>query len=308
MNEPEVTAVVVTWNAKNYVKKCLDSLRRQSMSDRMQIVVVDNASTDGFQDWVRDAYRDAFHIQNTRNLGFAKANNLGISRAIGRYVCLINSDVELIDQEVIRTLWQTAEEHGCYGILGPRIVHMHVPLQPSVFSFPTPLSQFLNAVGLHGVAQFLSDIWRNRSSDGNVCTVDAVSGCFLFARRDVIRSVGCLDEEFFFYGEDIDLCKRVREAGWHVGFVSGVEVVHYGGASSDRAPLRFFVGLIDSKIKLWRKHWRRVFWLFRALLVLYLSLRCAAYGALLLCAVSAQHKARRYIRGLQYLVGKAEVK
>ena len=251
-----VSVVIVSWNAKKYLAQCLGSLTRGVSPLSMEILVVDNASTDGSPDYVEENYPQVRLIQNQSNLGFAKANNLGIRMCRGKYLCLINSDVEVLD-DCVATLVAHCEANPDVGMVGPRIIGGDGIFQHSCRGFPSLWNMFCRALALDvffpRVRLFGGYLLHFRDQDA-AGPSPILSGCFWLLRRKALARVGLLDEDFFMYGEDMDWCRRFWSGGWRLEFVPRASAIHYGGASSANAPVRFFIEKQRADLHYWKKH------------------------------------------------------
>jgi len=239
----DVSFIIVSWNAKEYLIKCLDSLARWQGAYNSEIIVVDNASTDGSPEAVRSQFPYVRLMINPRNMGFGRANNKGIQMAGGRYVCLINSDVEVLNH-CIESLLHEMDAHPEIGMMGPRLLEKDGTTQTSCWGFPGVWNMFCCAVGLDRVFPnhpFFNGYEMRHLQMDETRDVDILGGAFWFARRKAVSAVGLLDENFFMYGEDMDWCKRFWKNGWPIRFYPGAEAIHYGGASSANSPVRFHV-------------------------------------------------------------------
>ena len=253
---PRVSVVIVVWNAKKYVLECLDSLHNHSGQACSEIIVVDNASTDGTPELIERLYPEIKLIRNAENLGFAKANNIGIAASSGDYICLVNSDVKFISDS-ISALLQYLGQNPRIAMVGPKMLTPDGEVARSTMRFPTLWNYFCRALGLDIVFKrsrafggFLMSDFDHQST----AAVEVLNGWFLLVRRSAIDRVGVLDPQFFMYGEDVDWCYRFRQAGERVVFLAGAEAIHYGGASSSNAPLRFYLEMCRADWQLWRKH------------------------------------------------------
>ena len=275
----------------------------------MEVIVVDNASSDGSPELVAKNYPQVRLIRNTSNLGFARANNIGILAATGKYMCLINSDVKVLPQSINR-LVEHAEDHPEVGMVGPRVIGGDGKLQRSCMGFPTVWNMFCRALALDsifpGIRLFTGYSLRHWSQD--TCrAVDILSGCFWLARRKAIDEVGLLDESFFMYGEDMDWCKRFRKHGWKLAFVPSAEVIHYGGASSANAPVRFYIERHRADLQYWRKHHSHpAVACYFMLTCLHLLVRLAGYSVAFWLRPSAretyQYKIKRSLAALKWML------
>jgi GT2 family glycosyltransferase len=252
----DVSVVIVNWNAMKYLRDCLNSLLHKESSYTQEIIVVDNASSDGSAEMVQRQFPQVNLIRNTDNLGFARANNIGIDKAGGRYICLVNPDVIVLDN-CIENLMRFMDQNPRVGMAGPRILNPDRSLQISCRHFPGIWNNLCQSLGLNRLfpqSAFFSD-WLMRYWDHNsIRNIDVLSGCFWMVRREAMSRVGLLDEDFFIYGEDIDWCKRFHNAGWDVIFYPKSEAIHVGGASSSQAPIRFYIEMQKADLHYWGKH------------------------------------------------------
>jgi len=250
-----VSVIIVSWNTQQHLLNCLNSIRK-SKDYTEEIIVVDNASTDGSPDVVEEQFPEVTLIRNKENLGFAKANNIGMRASTGRYVCLINSDVVVLDG-CIEKLIEFMDKNQTIGIAGPRILNPDRSLQVSCRRFPSVWNNLCQVVGLNRVfpkSRFFSEPLMKYWVHDEIRKVDVLSGCFWMVRRKALEEVGLLDENFFIYGEDIDWCKRFYRAGWDAVFYPGAEAIHFHGASSSNSPIKFNVEMQKADLQYWRKH------------------------------------------------------
>ena len=307
--QPLVSVIIVSWNACDYLVQCLKSLTPDVCVYPMEIIVVDNASSDGSAEAVASRFPNVRLIRNSANLGFAKANNIGIAHSRGRYLALINSDVKLLPHCLTR-LVDYCEQHPEVGMVGPRIFGGDGKLQRSCRGFPTLWNMFCRALALDRIFPryklFTSyTLWHWLQND--LRTVDILAGSFWLVRRQAVEQVGLLDESFFMYGEDMDWCKRFWDRGWKLVFVPSAEAFHYGGASSANAPLRFYIEKQRADFQYWKKHHSRLSVVcFFIVSCMHLILRALGYSLALLFARSARqacrYKVRRSLACLRWMV------
>lgn len=268
--QPDISVVIVNWNTKELLLECLESLTEMPCHYSIEAIVVDNGSEDGSQSAVRSKHPSVRLIENNANLGFAKANNIGITASRGRYLCLVNSDVRVLD-DCVDLLYEFMERNASIGLAGPKILSPDMTLQNSCRKFPTIWNSFCGALRLNRLlpkSAFFSDEHMAYFSHDKTISVDSLAGCFLMIRKEAIEGVGLFDEQFFIYAEEVDLCKRLRAFGWDIVFYPEARAIHHHGASSARQPIRFALEQQRSVLKYWRKHhelFARV--LFRVLLV-----------------------------------------
>jgi len=252
----DVSIVIVSWNACDMLCKCIESVLAQSRRMGIEVIVVDNGSSDGSGKAVETQFPQVRLIKNKENMGFARANNIGIRASTGRYVCLVNSDV-VVSDGCIEKLIEFMDENPRIGIAGPRILNPDGSLQPSCRHFPTIWSNFCQAIGLSRLfpqSEFFCDGIMKYWNHDHIRRVDSLSGCFWVVRREALDQVGLLDEDFFIYGEDLDWCRRFHNAGWDVVFYPGAQAIHCGAASSGNAPIKFYLEMQKADLQYWRKH------------------------------------------------------
>lgn len=252
----QVSVVIVVWNAKKYVLECLGSLREHCGGVASEVIVVDNASTDGTPELVAELYPEYKLIRNPGNFGFARANNIGIAHSTGDYVCLVNSDVKFVDDS-ISPMIEYLSRNPTVGIVGPKMLAPDGKVWRSTMRFPTIWNHFSRALGLDIAFKRSRRFGGLLMSDFDHRTTGAVevlNGWFVVVRRTAMEKVGLLDPQFFMYGEDVDWCYRFHRAGEGIVFFADAGAVHYGGGSSSNAPLRFYLELYRATWQYWRKH------------------------------------------------------
>ncbi|MGA8765331.1 MAG: glycosyltransferase family 2 protein [Candidatus Sulfotelmatobacter sp.] len=252
----DISIIIVGWNSRHYLEECLDSLSVAPPSRSVEIIVVDNASTDGSADLVEAKFPHVKLIRSGENLGFAKANNLAIQESRGRYIGLVNPDVEVLPG-CLDALADYLDQNPGVGNVGPRVLNSDRTLQSSCRQFPTLWNNFCSATGL------ASALPSNRLFSGEhmlffphdrTMPVDVLVGCFWMLRADAVKDIGLLDESFFMYGEDVDWCKRCWQAGWKIVFLPGAEAIHHRGTSAAAQPVWSAVEQQRSLVRYWSKH------------------------------------------------------
>lgn len=255
---PVLSVVIVNWNTKALLAQCLSSLFVEGEGLDMEVFVVDNASQDDSVATVRKSFPQVHLIENDRNLGFAGANNQAISRCLGKYILLLNSDT-IVLPGVLQTMVEHLESCPELGALGAYLLNADRTPQRCYGAFPSLVSEGLTLLGFDRRLPRLTSRWTGVSvgrgilSPG-VLAVDWVVGAALVVRRTAVEKVGGLDEGFFWCSEDTDWCYRFRKAGWKVGVALDAQIVHLGGASSNLASDRMVPELLRGKIKYFRKH------------------------------------------------------
>ncbi len=255
MTGPELSIVIVNWNTADMLCACLDSVLANLWGMDTEVFVVDNASTDGSQSRVRANYKSVKLIENTTNRGFAAANNQALKLASGRFILLLNSDTVVLG-DVLRKSVDYLENHPTVGAMGCRVLNTDGTMQPTCSRYPTILNLLLQITGLSklpGPAFF--DRYQMRHWDRTTeRNVEVISGCYLLLRGQVLRDVGLLDEDFFFFGEETDWCHRIAKAGWTLKFAPVGEIIHHGGGSVRRLNYQRDLMLSSAMVKLHRKN------------------------------------------------------
>lgn len=256
-----VSVVIVSWNTRDLVARCLDSLTcdtpgrdEAGVLGRVsaEVILVDNASTDGTAHLVRQRYQQVRMIANDANVGFAVACNQGIRLATGRYVLLLNPDAEL-DPATLDRLVQFMEDHLAIGVAAPMLVDSDGQFQVSCSPQPTLRRELWRMFHLDAVRPYALYPMQSWPTD-RARHVDVAQGACLLLRREALEQVGLLDERFFMYSEEVDLCLRLREYGWGICWVPQARVLHHGGQSTQQAAETMFLHLYQSKMLYFRKH------------------------------------------------------
>jgi GT2 family glycosyltransferase len=309
LQPPAVSVIIVSWNARDFLAECLESLSSDVCRYSMEIIVVDNASTDGSVECVQRDFPHVRLICHGTNSGFAKANNLGIAASHGRYLCLVNSDVKVLPN-CITLLVDYLEHHPETGMVGPYIFGRDGLRQRSCRGFPSVWNMMCRALALDSVfprIKIFSGHTLSYWSQDSLRPVDILSGCFWLIRKEALNEVGALDESFFMYGEDMDWCKRFWAKGWPLVFVPEAQAIHYGGASSSSAPVRFYIERQRADLWYWKKHHSRpAVACYFLISCLHLALRAVGYAMVLCCATRSRdgyrHKFQRSVACLRWML------
>ena len=256
----DLSVVIVNWNVRELLRRCLRSvLASQRLSGlAAEVIVVDNASSDGSTEMVKEEFPEVRLIANEENLGFTKANNQGILASEGRYILLLNPDTEVIG-DALGAMVEYMDAHPDVGALGPMLLNPDGSVQSSRRRFPTLATAFLESTVFQWELSRDNRVLRryyvfDRPND-EVQEVDWVTGACILMRRRAIEEVGLLDEDFFMYSEELDWCRRAKERGWKVIYLPEAKVVHYGGKSSEQVVPFRHIQFQRSKIIYFRKHY-----------------------------------------------------
>lgn len=253
MGEIDVSVIIVSYNTKPILERCLTALTAESESLTLQVIIVDNGSTDGSADYLRSAFPQHLLLASSVNLGFGPANNWALQHAVGRYLLALNTDAFLTDAALERAV-KRLDQRTDVGLVGARLVGEHGEWQPSARSFPTVWTEFLTLSGLsarfpHSPLWGLPDNTFRPADQAFAC--DWVVGAFLLVRRNVVDTIGFFDERFFLYFEEVDFCLRAAKAGFRTEYWPDIVVIHLGGTSTQTLN----EGAISSKgrqMELWR--------------------------------------------------------
>ena len=248
--------MIVGWNAKHYLELCLESLVAAPPHRSMEVLVVDNASSDGTAEMIESKFPWVKLIKSPENLGFSKGNNLAIRQCQGRYIALVNPDV-IVLPGCLDALADFLDQHPKVGNVGPRVFNPDMTLQSTCRRFPTLWNNFCSATALatkfKNSRLFAGEHMFFFPHDRTIA-VDVIVGCFSMIRRETFDAVGLLDENLFMYGDDVDWCRRCWNAGWEVVFFPGAQAIHDRGKITAPYPVRFALAQQRSVLYYWSKH------------------------------------------------------
>lgn len=227
--------IIVNWNAGLFLKRCLDSLHlaKQNFQGELEVFVVDNASTDGSLQDLENHPLQIRLMKLPQNVGFARANNLALTKATGELLFLLNPDTEVVPESLVE-LARFFEEHPRAGIVGPKLLNPDGSLQPSVRRFPTPWTLFLLLTRFGYLPVFTKSLAAYEMRDfpyDAPARVNQVMGAAFAIRRAVANQIGLLDPRYWIWFEEVDYCRRAVNAGWEVWFTPAAAVVHARGTS-----------------------------------------------------------------------------
>lgn len=236
---PDISIIIVNYNTADYLSACLTSILSQSAGIHLEIAVVDNASQDDSVSLVRNQFQQVHLIASRENLGFSKANNLATNLTNAKYIYYLNPDTE-VKPKCLEAVYAFMENSPTVGMAGTRITYPDNTPQGSVETKYPGQKHCTNEVkGLPGHIAWLL-------------------GASLVARREVIEQVGGFTEDFFLYGEDIDLGLKIRQAGWKLGFIPDAEIVHWEGKSErNTLPVELFHKKLMAEALFYKKHYHR---------------------------------------------------
>lgn len=228
-----LSILIVNWRSKDYLRRCLKTVQVTCMDLSPQIVVVDGGSFDGCGEMLAVEFPDVEFVQSPDNVGFGRSNNLGFTKVRGKFLLLLNPDTELRPRSLERMI-AAMDALPEAGILGPRLLNTDGSLQVyCVRALPTPFNRAVDSNLFRNLFP-RSGMWGSLAAFESPvpAPVEAVSGACMLIQAETFRRVNGFSPQYFMYGEDMDLCAKVRAAGWRVFHVPDAEVVHHGGGSS----------------------------------------------------------------------------
>ena len=235
-----LSVIIVNYNVRQFLENALASIKRALEGLQGEIIVIDNASTDGSVEMLRAKFPEVTVVENRENVGFARANNTGLKLARGRYILLINPDT-IVQEDTFHVMLRFFAEHPGAGLAGCKILNPDGSFQlPCRRSIPTPWVAFTKIFGLSAIfpnSRLFGKYNLTYLNPDESYPVDAVSGSFMMVSREAYEKVGGLDESFFMYGEDLDWCYRLSRAGFTVYYVHSTKIVHFKGESTKRSEI-----------------------------------------------------------------------
>jgi len=261
----DLSIIIVNWNVCQLLRRCLLSIlqsegpsldaSRSEWAADTEIIVVDNNSSDDSVQMVRGEFPGVRLIVNNVNLGFPVANNQGIAQARGRYLFLLNPDTEVVGDSLTKMV-EFADANPDIGLIGPKLLNTDGSVQSSRRRFPTIATAVFESTWLEPwVPRTILDRYYMRDQDDDVIQdVDWVQGAALFMRREVVEQVGGMDEQFFMYSEELDWCRRIKNAGWRIVYSPEAQIIHHGGKSSDQIVAARHIHFQTSKVLYFRKY------------------------------------------------------
>lgn len=261
----DLSIIIVNYNTCELTLNCLKSVYESQTSYRFEVLLIDNHSQDASVSEIRKQYPEVRLFCNHDNVGFSKANNQGIRAAKGTYVLLLNSDT-VVQEDTFQTMIDFMIQNAHVGAAGCKVVLPDGTLDKACRrGFPTPSASFYYAFG---ISKWFPDNPKfnqyqlSHLDPDKDYPVDCLVGAFMMVRREAIDQAGMLDEDFFMYGEDIDWCYRIKEAGWEIYYYPYTQIVHYKGASSRRKPFKIIYEFHRAMYLFHKKHYRRKYSVF----------------------------------------------
>lgn len=256
----DVSILILNYNTCRLTMDCIRSVYESDTNYSYEIILIDNNSRDDSVEQISRAFPNLMLIANSENVGFARGNNQGMEAASGRYVLLLNSDT-VIRRDTLETMVSFMDSRPDLGASGCKVILPDGSLDKACKrGFPTPEASFYYAFGFSKLfpdkPKFNGYQLGYLDPDQDY-PVDCLVGAFMLVRRETIEQVGGLDEQFFMYGEDLDWCYRIKEAGWGIYYYPATSIVHLKGGSARRRPFKIVYEFHRAMILFHRKHYRK---------------------------------------------------
>lgn len=231
----DVSIIIISYNTKDLTTECLNSIKKNvSKKITYEVIVVDNASKDGSPEFLKKNFPEFTIIPENENLGFAKANNVGIKKSTGRYILFLNSDT-VVYTGTLEYMVNFMDEHKDAGASTCKVELTNGEIDDASHrGFPTPWNAITHFSGLSKVfpkSKLFSGYWQGWKDLSKIHTIEVLAGAFMLVRREAGADANWWDEAYFFYGEDVDFCYQLGQRGWRIYYVPTVSILHYKGAS-----------------------------------------------------------------------------
>ena len=255
-----LTVIIVNYNVQHFLEQCLNSVQKACLSIDSEIFVVDNNSVDASTSMVKEKFSDVQLIENTKNVGFSKANNQAIKKAKGKYVLLLNPDT-IVEEDTFEKIIEHLDKNHEVGAVGVKMIDGNGKFLPeSKRSLPTPSVAFYKISGFSKLfprSKIFAKYHLGYLDNNEIHEVDILSGAFMFLRKKTIDQVGLLDEDYFMYGEDIDMSYRIKLAGYKNVYFPKTTIIHYKGESTKKGSINYLKVFYNAMIIFARKHFSK---------------------------------------------------
>ena len=250
----DLSIIIVSWNVQDLLRQCLASVETGRGDLELEVIIVDNASSDGSAEMVAVEFPWVELIAQKENVGFTRGNNQGIARATGRYLLLLNPDTQVLGQALSKMV-DLMDSEATIGALGPQLLFPDGSVQSSRRRFPTLATGFFESTWLQSIAprSVTRHYYVTDRPDDAVSEVDWVMGACLMVRREACEQVGPLDEGYFMYSEEMEWQQRIKDAGWRVIYYPPAQVIHHEGKSSEQAVAQRHIHFQRSKLRYYRQ-------------------------------------------------------
>lgn len=252
---PKLSIITVSWNVSELLHDCIRSVDAERHWLDLEMIVVDSASSDGTPDRVERDFPWVHLIRCHENVGFPKGNNIGLAKAKGRYIILLNPDT-VVKPHAFERLCDYLDAQPDVGVVGPQLLNPDGSVQSSRRRFPTVWTAVFESTWLQSYApQAILDSYYARDiEDEQTADVDWVMGAALMTRHTIVEQIGGLDEGYFMYSEELDYCRRIKDAGWRVVYNPQAKIMHHLGKSSEQAVTHRHINFNRAKLRYFRKY------------------------------------------------------
>ena len=259
-NTFDISIVIVNYNVRDLLKACLLSIRQASKNLKVETIVVDNHSLDKSVEFLQPQFDDVKFIALPENIGFARANNLAIKQVKSKYTLILNPDT-ILSEDTLFKMKDYMEEHPEVWIAGCKVLNKDLTFQIACRrGFPTPFASFSKLYGLQSLfpkSKIFGKYNQTFRSIDETYYVDAIMGAFMFARTKELQFLNGFDEDFFMYGEDLDLCYRVYQAGGKITYYHETSIIHYKGESTKRSSINYLKHFYEAMVIFVQKHFAK---------------------------------------------------
>ncbi len=300
MKKIDLSIIIVTFKSENLIEKCLDSVYENAGDVSLEVIISDNSPNQNTKDVIekiQSKYKNFAFVKNKKNEGFSRGNNIGIKKAVGEYVLFLNPDV-ILKKNTLRGMLDFIKEHSNAGAVTCRVNLMNGQLDDSCHrGFPTPWNAFCHFTKLSKLfpkIKLFSGYNLTYMDFSKTHEIDALAGSFMLMPFSLGRKLNWWDEDYFFYGEDIDFCYRIKKTGFKIYFVPKYEALHYKGASSGIKKISKNISTADKKTKLWVTNQR-----FKAMEIFYDKHYKKKYPSILRSAILLGINSRKNIERMR---------
>jgi GT2 family glycosyltransferase len=255
----DISVIIVSWNVREYLKACLASIYRSRPGADIEVIVADNKSSDESPRMVEADFPQVKLIVNSANLGYARANNIALKESKARNVLFLNPDTE-VSGDTLPRMKLLMDRHAAWSGLACKLIYPDGALQENCRHFPSIFTDLMESLYLDWAFpknRFFNYYRMGSWGHDRERIVDVPYGACFMVRRSVLDNIGPMDERFFMYYDEIDLCRRIKKAGGSIWYIPGIKVIHHSNKSSDQIPDRVFAWKYASKILYFEKHFGR---------------------------------------------------
>jgi hypothetical protein len=259
----DLSIIIVSWNVAEYLAACLESIMESDLAVNeaggvrpgIEIIVVDSASEDRTVAMLAARYPQVQLLAQSENVGFTRGNNIGLRAARGKYILLLNPDTEIIG-DALHTMMRYLDQQPKIGVVGPQTLNADGSHQSTRRRFPTLATAYFESTWFQPYAPraLLERYYVQDAPDDAIIPVDWIQGSAMMFRREVYEEIGGLDEGYIMFSEELDWCRRAKDAGWGVAYLGNAFITHLGGKSSDQVTARKHIHFQESKLRYLRKY------------------------------------------------------